>query len=214
MRSPGSRLELTRRERFDLVTFYTWWPDAFNHAMSVADYDEIAAGRSSSGCPAAFLSAYEKLDAFVAALRAAIPDADLILLSDHGVRVAWRGYRFPLGEVTILSPRRIERTAFRVERVLQHVYGCPGVVLADGPDVQRGHGRVSFRDVTPTLLAYFGLPLADDMAGRPVPGLLQATSSSGRVRSYDGLVPNDRVEGEGREMEGVRERLRALGYLQ
>jgi hypothetical protein len=209
-------LELMRRERFDLVTFYTPWPDAFNHSMSVADYDEIVSGRFMSSRPAAFLLAYQKLDAFAAALRALAPDANVILLSDHGVRTAWHAYRFPEGDITILLPQRIERAAFPVRKVLQHLYGCPGIVLADGPDILPGRGPdLSFRDLTPTLLAYFGVPLAEDMPGRPMTGVLRPATRRRSVSSYDSIIPNDRVDGLKPEIDRLRQqRLRALGYVQ
>ena len=128
------------------MTFYSAWPDWFNHLMSLEDYENVLAGRFDTGVPAALMLAYERMDGFVGQLRAQAPEANIMILSDHGVGL---GYKF----------RR---------RRLQHVLGCPGIFIAEGPDVA-GAGPVaplSMYDVAPTVLSYYGVPLARDLQGR------------------------------------------------
>jgi predicted AlkP superfamily phosphohydrolase/phosphomutase len=83
-------------------------------------------------------------------------------------------------------------------------------------------------DITPTVLELMGLPLAEDMDGRPI---FRVAKPPQRVPSYDHLLadhagnigssnPQESEEGstprKGNSVvdESVRERLRALGYIQ
>ena len=84
-RSAAVTLGLLRADRFDLATFYTSWPDWFNHLMSIEDYESVLAGRFENGVPAALLLAYERIYALVGHLRGLEPEANIIMVSDHGV---------------------------------------------------------------------------------------------------------------------------------
>ncbi len=186
---------LLEAEPFDVVTFYASWPDWFNHLMSLEDYENVLAGRFESGVPAALILAYERIDAFVGELRAQAPSANILVVSDHGVGL---GYKF----------RR---------RRLQHVLGCPGIFIAHGPDVP-GSGPVpplSMYDVAPTVLAFYGIPLAGDLRGRARADILPgATDASAVVASYNGAVANRRGASGSDDPESILRRLRALGYVQ
>jgi arylsulfatase A-like enzyme len=92
-----------------------------------------------------------------------------------------------------------------------------------GPHVVKG-GSISgatVLDVTPTILAMFGLPVARDMDGRPIPGglesgLVKRIERETRLQTYESA----RAEGQSEEPlrspvdEELRERLRSLGYIQ
>jgi len=92
-----------------------------------------------------------------------------------------------------------------------------------GPHVEKG-GNISgatVLDVTPTILAMFGLPTARDMDGRPIPGgldekLVQRMERETRLPTYE----TARAAGESEEPlrspvdQELRERLRSLGYIQ
>jgi predicted AlkP superfamily phosphohydrolase/phosphomutase len=100
-----------------------------------------------------------------------------------------------------------------------------GMIFMMGPHVEKG-GNISgatVLDVTPTILAMFGLPVARDMDGRPIPGGLQPAlvkrmERETRLQTYE----TARAPGEGEAAEPVsspvdqelRERLRSLGYIQ
>jgi hypothetical protein len=90
-----------------------------------------------------------------------------------------------------------------------------GILLAVGPRVPAGT-RVRgarIRDVTPTLLALFDLPTADDMDGRVVEGLFTATPGDGRrVATWNHHLPRFE-EGAATVGDEVQDRLKALGYL-
>jgi predicted AlkP superfamily phosphohydrolase/phosphomutase len=98
-----------------------------------------------------------------------------------------------------------------------------GMIFMMGPHVVKG-GNISgatVLDVTPTILAMFGLPVARDMDGRPIPGglesnLVKRMERETRLQTYE----TARAPGESEEPlrspvdDELRERLRSLGYIQ
>jgi predicted AlkP superfamily phosphohydrolase/phosphomutase len=90
-----------------------------------------------------------------------------------------------------------------------------GILVVAGPSFQPGavHGATVL-DVTPTLLALFGLAKAEDMPGRVLSELLVEPPQLPLVSSYEGVVER----GHDPELESVseqaEERLRSLGYLE
>lgn len=187
-------LEILKGHSFDFVTFYTWVTDSFNHGLSVAEYEAILQGRFESPLTRRFLEIYEKIDAFLAELRRVRPDANLIIVSDHGVAPAYE----------------------LRQRKLLHGRGPAGIFIAHGPDIRPGPGSaaISMYDIAPTVLFYFDVPVARDFKGRIVTELFSVSSTPRYVDSYDPIVPNARVQGPHGEIDGVRERLKALGYLE
>jgi hypothetical protein len=89
-----------------------------------------------------------------------------------------------------------------------------GILMAHGPRIRPGlRADASIRDVTPTILALLGLPVADDMDGRVVDELFTAAPAVARVASYDDVVPRRQSTAGGDVDDDVEERLRALGYV-
>jgi len=88
-----------------------------------------------------------------------------------------------------------------------------GIVFARGPGVPRGEAveHMSVNDVTPTILAWLGLPIAEDMDGQPA-GFLKVPTP-GVIATYDrGSI--ERVETRADQLEqAVIEELRSLGYV-
>jgi len=185
-------LASVREHRFDLVTVYTHWTDTFNHVLRLEELAAMKGGRFEGEVPARLLGAYRKLDVFVGRIRAALPDANLLLMSDHGVS-----------------------NGFLMRKsIVQHTLDCPGIFIAFGPDARTGGGRpVSMYDVAPTILSYFGVPVGEDMPGAPIEAL-DTSPVRQRIASHDTKVANRRVESSGSEIAGLGERLRALGYIQ
>lgn len=188
-------LSLMASRPYDLVVFYTPFPDSLNHLLSVEDYHDILEADFSGEGSARFARVYAKLDRYLGQVFEAVPNANVILLSDHGVST---GYKYN-------------------QHILQHVYAPKGIFIAMGPDVSKGGAvaTVSMFDILPTVLNYFGLPLARDFEGGVVEGLFETTHTVEFIESYDPLVSNERVMATlDNEAEGVKKRLRALGYVQ
>ena len=98
-----------------------------------------------------------------------------------------------------------------------------GMILMMGPNVVKG-GNISgatVLDVTPTILAMFGLPVARDMDGRPIPGGLEPNLVK-RMERETKLLTYETAKAAGESQDPVRspvdqelrERLRSLGYIQ
>ena len=98
-----------------------------------------------------------------------------------------------------------------------------GMIFMMGPHVEKG-GNISgatVLDVTPTILAMFGLPVARDMDGRPIPGglepnLVKRMERETRLQTYETARAGEQGEEPVRSPvdQELRERLRSLGYIQ
>ena len=130
-------------------------------------------------------------------LKVAGKDTDVIVCSDHGFMGGGRG-------------------------VMAHK--LDGMIFMMGPHVEKGGGisGATVLDVTPTILAIFGLPTAHDMDGRPIAGglesaLVKRMARDTRLQTYEtARAPS---EGEAEPVRSpvdqeLRERLRSLGYIQ
>lgn len=128
----------------------------------------------------------------------------LVLVSDHG---------FLFGERRIGAPSEViggEAAAWHRDE---------GIFLVAGPGVRRGVRLppISILDVTPTLLWLLGLPVAEDMAGRPVVEAFEPEFvKRRRVETTPSFESGEKKAPElvsGEEDGAITERLRALGYL-
>ena len=98
-----------------------------------------------------------------------------------------------------------------------------GILFMQGPGVKQGVtiSGATVLDITPTILALFGLPTAQDMDGRPVedalkPAILKKVAHDRRLKTYE--TARARKDGEQPVASPVdqelRERLKSLGYIQ
>jgi predicted AlkP superfamily phosphohydrolase/phosphomutase len=98
-----------------------------------------------------------------------------------------------------------------------------GILFLKGPGVKEGVtiSGATVLDVTPTILALYGLPTATDMDGRPIEDALK--SSVMRKIAHDKRLPTyetARTRPDGEQPiaspvdQELRERLRSLGYIQ
>jgi arylsulfatase A-like enzyme len=97
-----------------------------------------------------------------------------------------------------------------------------GVVIFAGKDIVRGRKLAdpSVLDITPTILALYGLPVASDMDGKVLvdaiaPAFLKAHPVQ-RVETYEKAAADSTGSKEPATSpvdEQVREQLRSLGYL-
>jgi hypothetical protein len=129
-------------------------------------------------------------------MKEAGPKTDVILTSDHG---------FVGGGPGVMAHK------------------ADGIVFGMGPGINKG-GNISgatVLDITPTVLALFGLPTAKDMDGRPIedmltPSVMKRVAKDTRLTTYETPRPKGGTEEPLRSPvdDELRERLRSLGYIQ
>lgn len=127
----------------------------------------------------------------------------VLVVSDHGAGPAVGQYKIDVPEYLHLSGAHRDT----------------GILMAAGPGVREGAeiAKASVYDVTPTLLYYLGLPVADDMDGRVVSGLFTPTFAArpqASVPSYDdpAAAPEGHVPSPFDDK--ALEHLRSLGYIE
>src|SRR3989441_1488074 len=164
---------------------------------------------------------YRHADDLVGRLvEAAGPQTAVIVCSDHGFRT---------GENRPLTDSRI---GYGQAADWHRKYGI--IVLA-GPPFRKGHevSEASVLDITPTVLALLGLPVGEDMEGRPIldafePSFL-ASHPVRYVRTYetsalassagatgDGSAARSKADPDRLDPQGdqeLKEKLQSLGYL-
>ena len=188
--------QLALRHQPEVLLFYTHFPDAVNHMNWKQETWGDRLLLSGIDHPEiqpghATTAVMRFLDAIVGDLLARLPeDALLAIVSDHGFD--FRGY--------------------------EHDNAPPGVILLRGPGVQAGPlpQRATVYDVAPTLLAWLGLPAAEDMAGAPLPAALRGGLARipARVPSYGRAGrPLSVGAADPESLRSYEEYLRALGYV-
>jgi predicted AlkP superfamily phosphohydrolase/phosphomutase len=148
---------------------------------------------------------YEHIDRFVGEVLDRLDEnTTLVICSDHGFRGPYfsdQGLRLGIW-----------------------MHGPLGVLAAMGPGISVGGevGEASVFDVTPTLLALYGLPVARDMDGFVLEGLLsEDVLDSSPVDYIDTYEVDSKFTGDLSESPGaspvdeeIKERLRSLGYIE
>ena len=89
-----------------------------------------------------------------------------------------------------------------------------GVLFARGPYIphKESISRPGIADITPTTLAWFGLPIGSDMDGK-VADFLDVPSVA-KIPSYD-FIPVERVADDRGDIEdSIMNQLRGLGYVE
>jgi hypothetical protein len=206
---------------FDLFAVYFGGADVVGHRFWRHAYPELYRHAPSDDEQRAFghvLEAYYRyLDTVVASLIAAAPtDANVLVVSDHGMTAVRRTGRF---RVPALSGG--------------HLSGPPAVLIAAGPDIRRSGvdpatlgvndlPRIgSILDVTPTILALLAMPVGRDMDGDAAQSFLsRELLERAPVRyvpaqteaSWFARRPKPAVAVGTVDLERI-EQLRALGYL-
>lgn len=147
-----------------------------------------------AGGTRAFMAYYAYTDALIGRLLELTRPEDLVVVvSDHG---------FEAGHVYMALTGAHDTDA-----------ALDGVVFARGPGIAAGSEikDMSIADVTPSILAWMRLPVADDMDGKVVGW--QGAANVAHVSSYDDLeVEVVRAAASGVESDIV-EQLRTLGYI-
>ncbi len=120
----------------------------------------------------------------------------IMIMSDHGFSPAYRGKVHQAG----------------------HYHGPDGILIACGPAISFGATLEdpSVYDITPTLLALAGIPVADDMEGRVLEEMIRPdflerhpirTTPTYETQVHTTEFKRSQVEGE------LYEKLKALGYV-
>jgi len=176
--------------------------------------------------------AYRSADAAIGALRAKAPDADFVVLSDHGFHASDVERDFEASFAA--KDKRFDSG--------HHTDAPPGVFIACGPSFKKGPvaatadvaqlrtvGKVE--DVLPTLLLLERQPLARDLAGRPMRQVFTdavlAAAPGDAVATYDDAAwtrSRESARAEAQKLEKnfesalrtlekeSRDQLRKLGY--
>jgi tetratricopeptide (TPR) repeat protein len=155
--------------------------------------DEVR--RYGRALPEAYVYADELLGELVAA---AAPDTTFLLISDHGFYVSEARPATDIDDFGAGAPNWHRQT---------------GVLVAAGPAVRPGNwNRASIFDIAPTVLAWLGLPVAEDMKGSALPEEREPR----RLPTYERLLrerPTAAIAADpAADAERIRE-LVALGYL-
>lgn len=115
---------------------------------------------------------------------------------------------------------RIAIDDFLRQETVLGVHALDGIIVLSGEPFRQGASTTgaSVLDVTPTLLAAMGLPVAEDMDGRVhVEAMTQQSLTRAPIRMVRTYETGPRVRrsapGDGTIPEDVAERLRALGYI-
>lgn len=146
-------------------------------------------------------------------LQAVSDDCAVLLVSDHG-----------------FETKRDLKTLWERGEAIRTVEGgkdvpwdhaVDGVYILSGPGVRQGTRGVdaSVVDVAPTILAYLGLPVGEDMDGRPIPDLFEPEFLEAHPIQYVDThetsgARGDEVPLESPMDEGIKEKLRSLGYIE
>jgi len=138
-------------------------------------------------------------------LKLAGPDATVILVSDHGFHSDHMRPTFLSDEPA--APAQQHRNF--------------GVICMKGPGIKKDERiyGASLLDVTPTILSLFGLPVGEDMDGKPLVQAFENQTGVKRIESWErvegdcGMHPADRLEDPYDSSEEIA-RLVELGYIE
>ncbi len=122
------------------------------------------------------------------------PDDLVIVMSDHGFEAPKPGTKGVTGA--------------HYSKAAQH-----GVFFARGREIRAGAGTsgLAITDVTPTVLRWLGIPVGEDMDGKPAAFL--ETPSAPTIPTHD-TTEILRLEGASGADEAMLKELKALGYIE
>jgi predicted AlkP superfamily phosphohydrolase/phosphomutase len=179
----------------DVSSHYFWGP------MDPSTVDLIMPDELVEMCKDVIPRYYQRMDGIVGEILDRVDEGSTIILcSDHGFQ----------GPVRTRQGLRLGIWMHRPVGVF--AAKGPGIVPSDGPV------DASVFDVTPTLLAMFGVPVGRDMDGFVMADVIDP----GIAGAVDYVDTHERPEDEGREDEPIespvddeiKERLKSLGYIE
>lgn len=200
---------MRRKSRYDFTALYLQGPDLLSHSF-FKEFDAFMEGRLKKGTPAykkaSFVVKYYKLvDQLLGVYDKKIrrKNETVMVVSDHG---------FEDKGSAVLT--KVSDDKFGKRRYWHRKHG---ILIGHGPLVRdtRIKGATVF-DVTPTILAHFGIPVAKDMQGRALKPLIGVPEDKKlqKVASYQPLAKRKGPIRESKYDKAIVERLNDLGYLQ
>jgi predicted AlkP superfamily phosphohydrolase/phosphomutase len=190
----------------DVVSHY-YWGDQTEEGFAVSPENERLYGR-------VVRNYYRFVDDVIASYLAVVGDDTAVLIvSDHGFETKLDlKERWERGE----KIRTVEGG-----KDVPWDHGVDGAIIMAGPGIREDNRlpETSVVDVTPTILAYLGLPVAEDMDGTPVLEALTEAHVEAHPVSTVPTYETDGPRGDEAPMEspmdeGLKEKLRALGYIE
>ena len=181
---------LMEHEPWDFMAVYYDTIDHFGHAFMeyrpprmahVSDDEERWFGATMDAC-------YRFHDVMLARLlKLAGPETTVIILSDHGF------HNGALRPRVFFDQTTHKRTGPGANPVAWH---RPfGVFAASGPGIKKGETiyGTSLLDICPTLLTLLGVPIGEDMDGRPILHMFDHAVQPSRVPTHEGQCAGDGV---------------------
>jgi len=209
-------LAMLKRFRPDVLAVYLQGTDVVSHyywgyqreeGFEVSPSDERLYGR-------VVRNYYRYVDDVIGSYLAEVgEDTPVMIVSDHGFETK-----------RDLKERWERGERIRTEEGGKDVpwdHGVDGIFIMSGPGVRENNRLpdMSVVDVTPTMLAYLGLPVAEDMDGAPGLAALEESFLEEHpvmfIPTYETGGPRgDETPMESPMDEGIKEKLRALGYIE
>lgn len=156
---------------------------------------------------------YRYADRVIAShLERAPEDVTVLIVSDHGFETK--------GDLRQAWERGEEIRTLEGAKDVPWDHAVDGVIIVSGPGIRKGFRieEASVTDVTPTILAYCGLPAARDIDGHPLEAIFEPEFLKRHPISFTdtyetGAARADTIPRETPMDEAAKERLKSLGYL-
>jgi len=210
---------------YDLVAFYLGGPDVVGHRFW-RYYDPEAFRHRPSPAEVAYFGSvipdyYLYVDRLLGRILGRVPQATVLVLSDHGMHAENNESVFD--EETVIP--NVNSGGHSDAPPGVWISAGPGVAGSDDLDPERLRREElptlgSLYDVAPTVLAVLGLPVGEDMGGRVLTDVMAiepetiervATHDDAEWRRARAALSPERAQ---REAEALRsDQLRALGYI-
>jgi predicted AlkP superfamily phosphohydrolase/phosphomutase len=208
-------LEYLQRFEPDLFAIYLQGPDVVSHkfwgyqsdmGFRVPPAEELMYART-------IRNYYRFMDAVIERYLTLVDeDCAVLIVSDHGFETK--------EDLKPLWEAGEEVSTVEGGNNVPWDHAADGVYIFRGPGVRPGHWGedASVNDITPTLLTYFGLPVARDMDGEPMTNVFEEGFLREHPIEYIDTYETGEPRGDESPMEspmdeGLKEKLRSLGYI-
>jgi hypothetical protein len=221
-RADAAYLEITKRlagEGHDLVACYFGGADVAGHRfwryMRPKGYSDEPTDDALPWLAGIIPSYYRFLDSALGELRSAMPDATILVISDHGMGPINRDKVFDAAGI----PSYLNSGHHKEAQPGVFIAGGPAVAALEGGDRAANSGGARIRigsiyDILPTLLALADVPIARDLEGEVIEEV--AVDRGVRVDTFETpewLASRALNKPKPSEDQQRIEQLRALGYL-
>jgi len=190
----------------DVVSHY-YWGDQREEGFNVSPANERMYGR-------VVRNYYRFVDGVIADYLAEVGDDTAVLIvSDHGFETK--------RDLKVLWEKGEKIRTVEGGKDVPWDHGVDGAIIMAGPGIREDNRlpEASVVDITPTILAYLGLPVAEDMDGVPILAAFTEEHALDHPVTFVPTYETDGPRGDEAPMEspmdeGLKEKLRALGYIE